>query len=76
MTKLVIGGCTITSCIRVSSTSIAYKFSSYGLDVVVDLSLCGARSDNYEKNADQNQTLVKIYGKDKCKNKSPVELAI
>lgn len=44
---LVIGGCTTTSCVRVSSIRTQKAFASKGLQVVVDLSLCGARKCNY-----------------------------
>ncbi|KAJ7334381.1 hypothetical protein OS493_014692 [Desmophyllum pertusum] len=44
---LVIGGCTTTSCVRVSSVRTHKAFASKGLQVVVDLSLCGARKCNY-----------------------------
>ncbi|XP_078343197.1 uncharacterized protein LOC144628945 [Oculina patagonica] len=44
---LVIGGCTTTSCVRVSSMRTQKAFASKGLQVVVDLSLCGARKCNY-----------------------------
>ncbi|XP_032221117.2 uncharacterized protein LOC116603661 [Nematostella vectensis] len=46
---LVIGGCTITSCVRVSSCLTQKSFQNSGLRVVVDLSLCGARKENYKK---------------------------
>ena len=44
---LVIGGCTTTSCVRVSSVQTQKAFVSKGLQVVVDLNLCGARKRNY-----------------------------
>lgn len=44
---LVIGGCTTTSCVRVSATKTRKYFASKGLRVVVDLHLCGARKRNY-----------------------------
>lgn len=44
---LVIGGCTTTSCVRVSSVQTQKAFASKGLQVVVDLNLCGARKRNY-----------------------------
>jgi len=44
---LVIGGCTLNSCIRVSSIETSRKFQNRNLQVVVDLSLSGARIKNY-----------------------------
>jgi len=44
---LVMGGCTLNSCVRVSAIETRNSFRYKGLDVVVDLSLCGARSSNY-----------------------------
>jgi hypothetical protein len=44
---LVIGGCTLNSCVRVSSVQIRRRFDERALRVVVDLSLCGARARNY-----------------------------
>jgi nicotinamidase-related amidase len=44
---LVMGGCTLNSCLRVSACAVREAFSMEGLDVVVDLSLCGARASNY-----------------------------
>lgn len=46
---LVIGGCTLNSCVRVSAIETREHFQSRGLDVVVDLDLCGARMKNYGK---------------------------
>ena len=46
-TKLVMGGCTLNSCIRVSSIETLESVSSRGLEVIVDLSLSGARRGNY-----------------------------
>ena len=43
ISTLVIGGCTTTSCVRVSSVKTQKTFGDRGLQVVVDLSLCGAR---------------------------------
>lgn len=43
---LVMGGCTTTSCVRVSSVRTQKAFSHKGLQVVVDLGLCGARKTN------------------------------
>ena len=44
---LVMGGCTLNSCVRVSSIETARKFQNENLQVVVDLSLSGARTKNY-----------------------------
>jgi hypothetical protein len=44
---LVIGGCTLNSCVRVSAIEIQQMFKSKHLQVVVDLSICGARLRNY-----------------------------
>ena len=61
--NLVIGGCTLNSCVRVSAIEIAKRFASHRLQVLVDLSLCGARLHNY-------RTSVKYKGR------SAVESAI
>eukprot|EP00435_Cladocopium_sp_Y103_P075374 s26_g57.t1 len=75
---LVIGGCTTTSCVRVSSTRIAGQLEEQGLSmkVVVDLNLCGARQENFEHTAHYDPVLVGIYGREFCKGKSAVDLAI
>jgi hypothetical protein len=44
---LVMGGCTLNSCVRVSSIETQHHFASQGLQVVVDLSLSGARASNF-----------------------------
>ena len=44
---LVMGGCTLNSCVRVSSIDTMELFKSHGLQVVVDLSICGARAGNF-----------------------------
>ncbi|MEZ4483182.1 MAG: hypothetical protein R2864_00840 [Syntrophotaleaceae bacterium] len=44
---LVIGGCTLNSCLRVSAVATRNAFPRENLQVVVDLSLCGARTSNY-----------------------------
>ena len=44
---LVMGGCTLNSCLRVSAIETRRCFRNEGLDVVVDLSLSGARTSNY-----------------------------
>ncbi|MCP4214665.1 MAG: isochorismatase family protein [bacterium] len=44
---LVIGGCTLNSCVRVSAIDTMAFFKNEGLRVFVDLSLCGARAGNF-----------------------------
>lgn len=44
---LVMGGCTLNSCLRVSAIETRRCFRNDGLDVVIDLSLSGARTSNY-----------------------------
>jgi nicotinamidase-related amidase len=44
---LVIGGCTLNSCVRVSSVEARIHFKNRQLRIVVDLSICGARSRNF-----------------------------
>ncbi|MEN8246152.1 MAG: hypothetical protein ABFS43_14760 [Thermodesulfobacteriota bacterium] len=44
---LVIVGCTLNSCVRVSSIETSKKFRNRNLQVIVDLSLSGARAKNY-----------------------------
>jgi nicotinamidase-related amidase len=44
---LVIGGCTLNSCVRVSSIETQIRFKDRKLQVIVDLSLCGARKRNF-----------------------------
>uniref|UniRef100_A0A7S4PTA9 Isochorismatase-like domain-containing protein n=1 Tax=Alexandrium monilatum TaxID=311494 RepID=A0A7S4PTA9_9DINO len=73
---LVVGGCTTTSCVRVSSQAVRKQYRSPDLKVVVDLSLCGARTDNLLPNADQDPDLLRIYGPERCKGSSPVDLAV
>ena len=74
---LVVGGCTTTSCVRVSSQAIQRHFSPKGLQVVVDLSLCGARVTNYcAQNAQQDIGLRQLFGSEMVKGRSAVELAI
>ncbi|MCP4657748.1 MAG: isochorismatase family protein [bacterium] len=46
-TTLVVGGCTLNSCVRVSAIEIHALMADRGLQVVVDLGLCGARTGNY-----------------------------
>ena len=44
---LIIGGCTLNSCVRVSSIESANRMKNRNIRVVVDLSICGARLRNY-----------------------------
>jgi len=44
---LVMGGCTLNSCVRVSSIETLTRFKDKNLQVVVDISLCGARMRNF-----------------------------
>ena len=44
---LVMGGCTLNSCVRVSAVETRLRFRSDEIAIVVDLSLCGARASNY-----------------------------
>ena len=44
---LVIGGCTLNSCVRVSSIETLTRFKARDLRVFVDLSICGARTRNF-----------------------------
>jgi hypothetical protein len=44
---LVMGGCTLNSCLRVSAIDTQRCFENQGLGVAVDLSLSGARRRNY-----------------------------
>ncbi|MFC1488343.1 EF-hand domain-containing protein [Thermodesulfobacteriota bacterium] len=44
---LVIGGCTLNSCVRVSSIETQKYFQARQFQIVVDLSLCGARTSSF-----------------------------
>ncbi|MBN1930210.1 MAG: hypothetical protein JW786_01195 [Desulfobacterales bacterium] len=44
---LVMGGCTLNSCIRVSSIETQKYFKGHQLQVIVDLNLSGARTSNF-----------------------------
>jgi len=52
--KLVIGGCTLNSCVRISAIEVQKQFLKAGLKVVVDLSLCGGRAGNYKRSSQFN----------------------
>jgi nicotinamidase-related amidase len=45
---LVIGGCTLNSCVRVSAIQIQRQYKVTPLQVMIDLSLSGARLSNFE----------------------------
>jgi hypothetical protein len=45
---LVMGGCTLNSCVRVSSIDAIQFFQDWGLQVTVDLSISGARTSNFK----------------------------
>jgi nicotinamidase-related amidase len=51
-TTLVLGGCTLNSCVRVSAVEVQRCFADHGLQVVVDLSLCGGRRGNYVESSE------------------------
>jgi len=51
-TSLVLGGCTLNSCVRVSAIETLEKFQD--LNVIVDLNLCGARMNNYKASSEFN----------------------
>jgi nicotinamidase-related amidase len=44
---LVIGGCTLNSCVRVSAIETLAHFKAKDLRIFVDLSVCGARTRNF-----------------------------
>jgi hypothetical protein len=46
---LVVGGCTLNSCVRVSAIELQRRAEEHDLQVLVDLSLCGARLENYAR---------------------------
>ena len=46
--NLVIGGCTLNSCVRVSAIEAQRAFQNGNLQVIVDLQLCGARAQNFK----------------------------
>jgi len=48
---LVIGGCTLNSCVRISSLETLAFFKDMDLEVVVDVSICGARLRNFSPSA-------------------------
>lgn len=51
---VIIAGCTLNSCVRVSARETARYLKNSDLQVVVDLNLCGARRSNYLPNPDFN----------------------
>jgi nicotinamidase-related amidase len=73
---LVIGGCTTTSCVRVSSQAVQRAYAARGLQVVVDLSLCGARTNGHDPLcAAEDTVLAETYGIDVA-GRSAVDLAV
>ncbi len=44
---LIMGGCTLNSCVRISSIETLKQFRKRNLQVIVDLNLSGARTKNY-----------------------------
>jgi len=44
---LVLGGCTLNSCVRVSAIEAAAYFKNQDLRILIDLSMCGARLRNF-----------------------------
>ena len=74
---LVVCGCTTTSCVRVSSQSVHRAYAARGLRVVVDLSLCGARLDNHDRDgrAAEDEVLLREYGAE-VGGRSAVDLAL
>jgi hypothetical protein len=48
---LVIGGCTLNSCVRVSAIETQKFFKNKHLRVIADLSICGARIENYRQSS-------------------------
>eukprot|EP01045_Picozoa_sp_COSAG04_P004496 COSAG04_NODE_196_length_20686_cov_2.719823_1_plen_203_part_00 len=74
---LVVCGCTTTSCVRVSSQSVHRAYAARGLRVVVDLSLCGARLDNHDRDgrAAEDEVLLREYGEE-VGGRSAVDLAL
>ena len=75
ISTLVIGGCTTTSCVRVSAQAVKRAFPDL-TTVVVDRSICGARRQNHERAASSNPTLVRIHGAGVCDKASAVGLAV
>eukprot|EP00667_Euglena_gracilis_P022730 EG_transcript_25409 len=73
---LVVGGCTTTACVRVSSQAVRRHYGPLGLRVVVDLSLCGARADNYDATrTPADGQLRRLYGA-RVAGRSAVDLAV
>jgi hypothetical protein len=71
-------GCTTTSCVRVSSLAVQRSFGDRGLRVVVDLSLCGARTANYARDgsAALDPQLMREYTQAELEGRSVVDLAL
>jgi len=49
---LVLAGCTLNSCVRVTALEVQALMGARGLRVVVDPDLCGARASNHEPSAE------------------------
>ena len=47
--SLVIGGCTLNSCVRVTAVETQLVMADRDFQVIVDLGLCGARASNYRR---------------------------
>ncbi|OWF35027.1 uncharacterized protein LOC110443402 [Mizuhopecten yessoensis] len=82
---IVIGGCTTTSCVRVSSSALCQNFVNDPVQFIVDLSLCGARDSNYVKRCRDCMQSYMQFGEtrncDLCASStegliSPVDLAV
>ena len=83
---VVFGGCTLTSCVRVSATDLCERYagstsssasSQRRLNVCVDLSLCAARASNYIRRCPSCLArYITSYGRsgEQCTCKSGVDL--
>ncbi|XP_060078217.1 uncharacterized protein LOC132557713 [Ylistrum balloti] len=82
---VVLGGCTTTSCVRVSSSALVRNFKHAPVQFIVDLSLCGARDSNYIKRCKACMQIYMQTGETRncelCVNStegltSPVDMAV
>jgi len=80
---VVFGGCTLTSCVRVSALDLCERYSGDSsssrrrLNVCVDLNLCAARASNYIRRCRSCLTrYITVYGRrtEPCTCKSGVDL--
>ena len=81
---VVFGGCTLTSCVRVSALDLCERYSANSdsssqqrLNICVDLNLCAARASNYVRRCPSCMTrYVTFYGRrrEPCTCKSGVDL--